>query len=673
MFDKILIANRGEIACRVARTSRRLGIRTVAVYSEADAGALHVAACDEAYLIGPPAARASYLRADRIIDVALACGAQAIHPGYGFLSENADFAHACAQAEIVFVGPSASAIRAMGSKSAAKDIMAKAGVALVPGYHGDAQDPDTLAREAHEIGYPLLVKASAGGGGRGMRVVETVGQLKEAVAGARREAASSFGDDRLLLEKYLMGGRHIEVQVFADSHGNVIHLFERDCSVQRRHQKVLEEAPAPAMSAAQRNQMGAAAMAAARAVGYVNAGTVEFMVDRTGNFYFMEMNTRLQVEHAVTEMITGLDLVEWQLRVAAGEPLPLTQKQLAITGHAIEARIYAEDPERGFLPAAGRIAYLRFPQTTAQVRVDSGVQEGDEVGVHYDPMIAKLICWDVDRAAAVWRLRTALAECQVAGLTTNLALLSAVSAHPAFATADRNPGLLDTGLLERYRVELIPVGAAAPDRVFAVAVLFELMRIDEEALAAAEASGDRWSPWNLRDGWRLNQDNHHTFVFLDGARQVPVTAHYRGNGLQLELPAATLLARAERAANGGLVAELGSERVHATVVRSGSELTVFTGGLTYRLHIREFEAVQDAEAGGRLTAPMPGSVIEVLVQEGEAVEQGRALMIIEAMKMEHTIVAPMAGRVARVRFSAGEQVKEGDQLIAFEAEEERLR
>ena len=673
MFDKILIANRGEIACRVARTAKRLGIRAVAVYSEADAGALHVALCDEAYLIGPPPARASYLRGDRILDVALACGANAIHPGYGFLSENADFAQACEQSSITFIGPPATAIRAMGSKSAAKDVMAKAGIPVVPGYHGDVQDTDTLAREAGNIGYPLLIKASAGGGGKGMRVVESVGQLRAAVEGAKREAASSFGDDRLLLERYLERPRHIEVQVFADSHGTLVHLFERDCSVQRRHQKVLEEAPAPAMSATRRDQMGSAARIAAHAVGYVNAGTVEFVVDGGGNFYFMEMNTRLQVEHAVTEMITGLDLVEWQLRVAAGEPLPLTQEQLAITGHAIEARIYAEDPERGFLPAAGRIVHLRFPQSSPHVRVDTGVREGDEVGVHYDPMIAKLICWDTDRPAALRRLRTALAQCQVVGLVTNLSLLSSVSAHPAFATADREPELLDTGLIERYREELRPPGTPIPDRVLAVAVLFELMRIDEEALAVAGASGDRWSPWNVRDGWRLNQDNHHTFVFRNGTQEVSVTAHYRRNGLQLELPGTKLLARARRAANGGLAVELGGERIDAAVVRSGRELTVFASGLAYRLQLCEFETVQDEEAGGRLTAPMPGSVIEVLVKEGEAVEQGRALMIIEAMKMEHTIVAPSAGRIARVRFAPGEQVREGDQLIAFEVEEERLR
>jgi len=670
MFDKILIANRGEIAVRVARTATRLGIRTVAVYSEADAGALHAAMCDEAYLIGPAPARESYLRGERILDVARRNGVQAIHPGYGFLSENADFAEACAKAGVVFVGPPAGAIRAMGSKSAAKDIMAKAGVPLVPGYHGEAQDLDTLAREAEKIGYPVLIKASAGGGGKGMRIVHSAAQFKDALTGAKREAASSFGDDQVLLEKYLARPRHIEMQVFADSHGHAIHLFERDCSVQRRHQKVLEEAPAPGMTAARRRQMGSAAIAAARAVGYVNAGTVEFIADEAGDFYFMEMNTRLQVEHPVTEMITGLDLVEWQLRVAAGEALPQTQDQVAINGHAIEARIYAEDPARDFLPAAGRIAHLRLPQSSPHVRVDTGVREGDEIGVYYDPMIAKLICWDADRPSALRRLRAALADYQVAGLTTNLSFLSAVTAHRAFGQADRDPTLLDTGLIERYREELLPEGKPASDRVLAVAVLSELLRIDEEALASARASSDPWAPWNMRDGWRLNEDNHHTFVFQDGSREVSVTAHYRKNGLSLELPGSRLLARGERTDGGDWVADLGGERVHAAVVRRGREITIFAGGASHRLELREFETIQDEEAGGRLTAPMPGNVIEVLVKEGEKVGKGQALMIIEAMKMEHTILAPAAGRVAEVRFAPGDQGKEGDQLIAFETNKE---
>ncbi len=668
MFEKILIANRGEIACRIARTCKRLGIRTVAVYSEADANALHVASCDEAHLIGPAPARDSYLRADRILEVVERTGAQAVHPGYGFLSENEAFTEACAQAGVVFIGPPAAAIRAMGSKSAAKQLMEKAGVPLVPGYHGEGQDLDTLVREADRIGYPVLIKASAGGGGKGMRVVDRAAQLADALMSAKREAVSSFGDDRVLIERYLTRPRHIEMQVFADTQGNTVHLFERDCSVQRRHQKVLEEAPAPGMTAARRRQMGSAAVAAARAVGYVNAGTVEFIADESGEFYFMEMNTRLQVEHPVTEMITGLDLVEWQLRVASGQALPLTQEQLAINGHAIEARIYAEDPERDFYPAAGRIEHLRQPEVSAHVRIDTGVREGDEIGVYYDPMIAKLICWDVDRDAALRRLRDALGRYQVVGFATNIPFLSAVVAHHAFAMADHEPGLLDTGLIGRYKAELLPEARPASNEILALAVLAELTRIDQEAAAVAVLSGDPWSPWNARDGWRLNEDNHHTFTFLDSGREVSVTAHYRKAGYSLDLPGRSVMARAESAPDGSLVADLDGARVHATVVRTGHMLTVFAGGVSHRLELKPLETVADEEVGGRLTAPMPGSVVEVLVRNGQKVEKGQALMIIEAMKMEHSITAPAAGVVAQVLFVRGDQVKEGEQLIQFEEE-----
>jgi 3-methylcrotonyl-CoA carboxylase alpha subunit len=668
MFDKILIANRGEIAVRVARTCRRLGIRTVAVYSEADANSMHAAACDEAHLIGPAPARESYLRGDRILEVARDTGAQAIHPGYGFLSENEDFAESVAAAGLVFIGPPASAIRAMGSKSAAKTLMEKAGVPLVPGYHGAAQDLETLRKEAQRIGYPVLIKASAGGGGKGMRVVDSPAHFQDALASAQREAAASFGDDRVLIEKYLTRPRHIEMQVFADTHGNALYLFERDCSVQRRHQKVLEEAPAPGMTAQRRRQMGSAAVAAARAVGYVSAGTVEFIADEAGEFHFMEMNTRLQVEHPVTEMITGLDLVEWQLRVAAGQPLPLGQDQLAIDGHAIEARIYAEDPARDFLPAAGRIAHLRLPQVSAHVRIDTGVREGDEIGVDYDPMIAKLICWDVDRDAALRRLRAALAEYQVAGLTTNIAFLSSVAAHRAFALAHREPGLLDTGLIARYRGELIPETRPASDGVLAVAVLAELMRIDQEAAAAACVSRDPHSPWHSRDGWRLNEDNHHTFLFQDGDAEVPVTAHYRLGGYQLDLPGGARLARAEAGAGGGLVVDIGGARLHAQVVHTGTAVTVFTGGASHRLELKQFELVADEEAGGSLVAPMPGNIVAVLVSDGQSVQKHQPLLVLEAMKMEHTIVAPAAGVVERVLFAKGDQVKEGEQLLRFDKE-----
>ena len=667
MFDKILIANRGEIACRVARTARQLGIRTVAVYSDADANALHVAACDEAFRVGPPPARDSYLRADHILDAALRSGAQAVHPGYGFLSENDSFAAACAAAGVVFIGPPPAAIRAMGSKSAAKMLMGQAGVPLVPGYHGDAQDPELLAREAARIGYPVLIKASAGGGGKGMRIVNEAAGFGDALASAKREAAASFGDDTVLLEKYLLRPRHIEFQVFADTFGNCIHLNERDCSVQRRHQKVLEEAPAPGMTPQRREEMGAAAVAAAMAVGYVGAGTVEFIVDASGVFFFMEMNTRLQVEHPVTEMTTGLDLVEWQLRVAAGEPLPLTQAGVAIRGHAIEARIYAEDPARGFLPSIGRIAHLREPQASAHVRVDTGVRAGDEIGVNYDPMIAKLICWDVDRTAALRRLRAALSEFQVVGLASNIEFLGAVVAHPAFARAHLEAGLLDTGLIERHHDELLPAPVPVPDKFLALAALSQLLHAGRDAKARAAVSGDPHSPWHDASGWRLNEDNHHVLRFVDGERELAVVAHYRARGFELELPGGAMAVDGELLDAVTLRARLGGTDSVATVVRTGHTLTIFAFGVSRRIDLARGGVADDAGLAGSLAAPMPGSVIDVLVKAGDLVEKGAALMIIEAMKMEHTIAAPRAGTVKAVFFARGDQVQEGVNLLEFEA------
>ncbi|MEO8156510.1 MAG: acetyl/propionyl/methylcrotonyl-CoA carboxylase subunit alpha [Betaproteobacteria bacterium] len=670
MFDKILIANRGEIACRIARTAKRLGVRTVAVYSEADARAMHVGSCDEAWLIGPAHPRDSYLRGDRMLEVAKKSGAQAIHPGYGFLSENADFARACTQAGVEFIGPPSAAIEAMGSKAAAKTLMEKAGVPLVPGYHGAAQDLARLQEEAGHIGYPVLIKASAGGGGKGMRVVNQPGEFAEALASARREAASSFGNDRVLIEKYLERPRHIEMQVFADMHGRCVHLFERDCSVQRRHQKILEEAPAPGMSVARRKQMGDAAVAAAKAVGYVGAGTVEFIVEPGGRFYFMEMNTRLQVEHPVTEMITGLDLVEWQLRVACGEALPLAQHELSISGHAIEARIYAEDPARGFLPAAGRVEHLRQPSQNAHVRVDSGVQAGDEVGVHYDPMIAKLIAWDRDRASALRRLRCALGDYQVAGVTTNLSFLSAVTAHADFADTDGSPGALDTGLIERNRAALFPEPAAVPDDILAIAVLGESLRMDDEAQAIAARSGDPYSPWHLRHGWRLNEDNHHAYMFVDAGKRIRVVAHYRSGGYVLDLPGGASVSASVRGGGDGMIeVDLDGRVSRATVVPRPGELTIFAGGGSYRLAFDKPVAIEEEDPSGRLVSPLPGSVIQVLVGSGDRVAKGQTLMIIEAMKMEHTISAPKRGIVRQIYFCAGEQVAEGAQLLEFEAEE----
>ena len=664
MFAKILIANRGEIACRIVRTARRLGVRTVAVYSEVDAKARHVALADEARLIGPAPARESYLKIEAIIEAAKATGAEAIHPGYGFLSENANLAAACAEAGLVFIGPPAAAIRAMGSKSEAKRLMAEAGVPVVPGYHGDAQDLETLRKAAKKIGYPVLIKASAGGGGKGMRVVESEAALEAALASAKREAASAFGDDRVLIEKYLTRPRHIEIQVFADGSANVVHLFERDCSIQRRHQKVIEEAPAPGMIPGRRAEMGKAAVAAARAIGYEGAGTVEFIADERGAFYFMEMNTRLQVEHPVTEMITGQDLVEWQLRVAAGETLPRKQEELAIAGHAFEARLYAEDPARDFLPSTGRLIHLRFPPEGPHVRVDTGVTEGDEVTIHYDPMIAKLVVWDRDREAARERLVAALGACEVMGVSTNIPLLRAVAAHPAFAAAE-----LDTGFIARHRDTLIPPAASASDRVLALAVLALFLERARHARDVAARSGDPHSPWALADGWRMNDDNQHVLQFRDGEREVAVTVHFRPDGYVIELPDGPLAARGALEGERELFANLDGARVRARVVRDRRELTVFAEGASHRLQLIDplAGAAELAADAGRLTAPMPGKVIQVLVEAGTEVTRGAPLLVLEAMKMEHTIAAPADGVVEKVNYGVGEQVTEGAELIAFQA------
>ena len=662
MFETILIANRGEIACRIARTARRLGIRTAAVYSEADAGAAHVAAADEAHAIGPAPAAQSYLNIPAIIAAAQKAGAQAVHPGYGFLSENADFAEACAAAGLVFIGPPAEAIRTLGSKSAAKTMMAEAGLPLVPGYHGEDQDPTRLAKAAQKIGYPVLIKASAGGGGKGMRVVERARDFAAALDSARREAASAFGDDRVLLEAFLARPRHIEVQVFADGHGNAIHLFERDCSLQRRYQKVLEEAPAPGLSAARRAEIGAAAVAAARAAGYRGAGTVEFISDGK-NFYFMEMNTRLQVEHPVTEMITGHDLVEWQIRVAAGEALPLGQDDLAMTGHAIEARIYAEDPVNDFLPATGKLAHLRLPGDGAHVRVDAGVREGDEVSVHYDPMIAKLIVWGRDRPAAVARLRGALAETEVAGPATNVEFLAAIAAHPAFAA-----GEVDTGFLARHRADLVPEAAPASNEVIALACLAELLRRRAAAEAQARRSDDPYSPWFQTTGWRLNVETHSRIAFRDGDRDVTATVTFRPDGYVIDLPDGRVAARGELGPNGALRADLDGRRFPASVVRHGEELTVLLRGGSHRLRVVDPLAGAETEevGGGRITAPMPGKVVKLHVAPGEAVVRGAPLIVLEAMKMEHSLFAPADGSVAEVFYQVGDLVEEGTELMVLE-------
>ena len=663
MFRTILIANRGEIACRVMRTAQRLGIRTVAVYSDADRDALHVRLADEARRIGPPAARESYLNGEAIIRAARESGAEAIHPGYGFLSENQAFARACATAGIVFIGPSPDAIAAMGDKSAAKRLMEGAGVPLVPGYHGEGQDPKMLAWEAGRIGFPVLIKASAGGGGKGMRIVRRDAEFADALASCQREAKSSFGDERVLVERYLERPRHIEVQVFGDSQGNVVHLFERDCSVQRRHQKVLEEAPAPGMTDSRRREMGEAAVAAAKAIHYSGAGTVEFIAEQDGRFYFMEMNTRLQVEHPVTEMITGLDLVEWQLRVAAGEPLPRKQQELAIRGHAIEARIYAEDPGRGFLPSTGRLAHLSFPLQSPAVRVDTGVETGAVITPHYDPMLAKLIAWGEDRGAALARLRAALAQCEVVGVTTNVEFLGRVVASRAFAA-----GELDTGLIERNRDALFPVEIPASDEALATAALAELLLERDGARQRARASGDPHSPWHEVDGWRLNQESHHDFAFSSGESTYPVTVRFLAEGQRVAIGGREYALDGEYLADGELLIRLDGRSFKARALRDGTDWHVFTDGGYQRLALRgELEGLDVDAGGGSLAAPMPGKIVAVMVKPGDKVEKGAPLVILEAMKMEHTIAAPAHGVVKEVHYAAGEQVLEGAELIAFEA------
>nr|WP_315261401.1 acetyl/propionyl/methylcrotonyl-CoA carboxylase subunit alpha [uncultured Duganella sp.] len=649
MFTKILIANRGEIACRVAATARRLGIKTVAVYSEADANAKHVAVCDEAVAIGPAAAKESYLCGDKIIAAAKATGAQAIHPGYGFLSENADFADACAEAGLVFIGPPASAMRAMGSKSAAKQLMEKANVPLVPGYHGEQQDAEFLHAQADSIGYPVLLKASAGGGGKGMRVIENSAQFKDALASCKREAISSFGDDKVLAEKYLQRPRHIEIQVFADALGNCIYLFERDCSVQRRHQKVLEEAPAPGMTDERRAAMGEAAVAAARAVGYVGAGTVEFIANQDGSFYFMEMNTRLQVEHPVTEMITGTDLVEWQLRVAAGEPLPKQQHELAISGHSIEARIYAETPDKGFLPSIGTLRHLGTPDAVtfelggaapAAVRIDSGVRQGDAISPFYDPMIAKLIVWGADRKQALARMAQALEQYHIVGLSTNIAFLKRLVEGQAFASAE-----LDTGLIERNHDTLFPAAQPAPAAALALAA--GALLADERTHAA--------DPWSQTTGWRMNQSYTRKLVFADEHAAYDTCVTYRPDGWLFSV--------------SGVSIPLGDQANRGTVLRDGDTFHVFTNGAHYQLAWNDpmAHAGETETEGGRLTAPMPGKVVAVLASKGQEVKKGEALVIMEAMKMEHTIAAPHDGTVDDILYNVGDQVADGAPLLAFKA------
>jgi len=663
MFKKILIANRGEIACRVAATARRMAIQTVAVYSDADAGAKHVSACDEAIHIGGSAPKDSYLCWEKIIAAAQATGAEAIHPGYGFLSENEEFAQACADAGLVFIGPPASAIKAMGLKAESKQLMEKAGVPLVPGYHGSDQDPAMLQHEANRIGYPVLIKASAGGGGKGMRAVDQAADFGAALASCQREARNSFGSDAVLIEKYVQRPRHIEIQVFGDTHGNYIYLFERDCSVQRRHQKVLEEAPAPGMTPEMRQQMGLAAVAAARAVHYVGAGTVEFIVEQRADgsmdFFFMEMNTRLQVEHPVTEAITGLDLVAWQLRVASGEKLPLAQDQLRIHGHAIEARICAENPDNNFLPATGTLHVYGLPPCVSfeqgPVRVDAGVREGDVISPFYDSMIAKLIVHGDTREQALARMDEALAQLHIVGLSTNVQFLRHVVQSRSFAGAD-----LDTALIPREQAVLFHQEKLGLPAAAAAAVALTLL--EEKAQETAD-------PFSKRDGWRSHGLTLRRFEFEFHGESAQAELTYLHDGA-LHLAAGgqdgpLVFSRGEAAMD----LQFGGQRFSANIYRRGEMVHVFArqGATQITVIDRLAHAGESHGEAGRLTAPMPGKVVSFAVKAGDKVSKGQALAVMEAMKMEHTIAAPADGVVQELLYAPGDQVAEGAELLTMAA------
>jgi len=723
-IKKILIANRGEIACRIIRTAKRLGIHTISLYSDADMNAVHVNAADEAYYLGASAPAESYLNGEKILAIAKQAQVEAIHPGYGFLSENADFARLCEQASITFVGPSADAIDAMGNKSAAKVIMAAANVPLVPGYHGDEQSDDYLLDEANKIGYPLLIKAAWGGGGKGMRIVEAHDAALSAIHSTRREASSSFGNDKLLLEHYVPTARHVEVQIFADTHGHCIYLADRDCSIQRRHQKVIEEAPAPYLSDALRAKMGQTAVAAARAIDYRGAGTVEFLLDPQHRFYFMEMNTRLQVEHPVTEMVTGQDLVEWQLRVASGEALPLMQEQVRVQGHAFEARIYAEDPSNDFLPASGSLHFIREPAQSTYVRIDSGVKEQDVISNFYDPMIAKLIVWDGSRMHALQRLTHALESYQIDGVKHNIEFLANIAQHPAF-TNDR----FSTDFIERYLEELLrrqPHGLSpdlspnltsdlspniSPDLslcnnqsdsqltaedadkqiILALAALYQICLCKNTA--RAKASLEPNSPWNLASGFRLNANSQYHVTVIDeehqihalditeirlddtcsytvdiGERRITLSGELTDEILAAEISLETQSSSIE-ARSTGLTHTAGNHhafthKIRITVSQIDDNFTLFIGASNYHFRALQTQILDEQDASqDKLTAPMNGTIVTHLVSIGDNVASGQALMIMEAMKMEYTIFSPYDGIVTGLFFKPGELVSDGSLLV----------
>lgn len=670
-ITKILIANRGEIACRVMRTAKKMGLQSVAVYSDADRNSMHVNMADEAYCIGPAPSQQSYLSMQKIIQVAKLSAAQAIHPGYGFLSENMEFAELCKQEGIIFIGPPSSAIRDMGIKSTSKSVMAAAGVPVVDGYHGEDQSDRCLQEQAARIGYPVMIKAVRGGGGKGMRIARSEKEFHERLESARREARKSFSDDAMLVEKFVDTPRHVEVQVFGDHHGNAVYLFERDCSVQRRHQKIIEEAPAPGIKPEVRRKLGEAAVRAAKAVNYVGAGTVEFILDSQHNFYFMEMNTRLQVEHPVTEMITGTDLVEWQLRIAAGEEIPLSQEEIPLQGHAFEARIYAEDPNNDFMPGAGPLVHLSTPLADLSTRIETGVQQGDDVSVHYDPMIAKLVVWAADRQAALTKLRYSLRQFNIVGLRTNADFLLRLAAHPAFEA-----GAVHTDFIPRHRAELLPPRSAAAKEHLCRAALGLLLREGAAARASSLQTRDPFSPFSFSSGRRLNICYTRNLILRDGKNNVAIAVTYNHDGsysMQIEDETFQVLGALHsegdctylRSSVNGVV-----RRAKLVALEDSVHLFSMEGSIEIAIPVPKYlSSVSSEGTQGGTVAPMAGTIEKVLVKAGDKVKAGDSLMVMIAMKMEHTIKAPRDGTIKAVLFTEGSQADRHSRLVEFEEEE----
>lgn len=661
MFKKILIANRGEIACRIIRTAQRLGIRCVAIFSDIDADALHVKMADEAYLVGSAPSRDSYLKMDEIISIAKKSGADAIHPGYGFLSENAEFAAKCSRENICFIGPSAAAINAMGSKSHAKEIMSQAGVPITPGYFGKLQSLSELQKEAKKIGYPILLKPAAGGGGKGMRLVNHPDEFAAALASAKREAKSSFDDEQMLIEKYLPDCRHIEVQIFGDNLDNYVYLFERDCSLQRRHQKIIEEAPAPHITKKLRQQLGEIAIKAAKAIDYVNAGTIEFLMDAQQNFYFMEMNTRLQVEHPVTEMITGQDLVEWQLKIASGEPLPLTQDQLNIHGHAFEARIYAEDPDKNFMPSIGKLIHLKHPAINKHVRIDNGVKQGDQISIYYDPLIAKLIVWDKNRLLAMEKLAQALSEYQIVGINTNIAFLKKILQQPEFIAEKINTQFIDKHPdILKLHIEKIPM------EILAIATFYILQSQQKFHEISVDTNEDINSPWFIHDNWQLNSEKYQTIQFIYQKNKILIKIIQKNHVYNFIIDDKILSIEGEFK-NDQILVNVNGQIHTGTIIQHNYQLHIFSNKEHFQIDLYDPVSNQAhaADLNSHLIAPMPGTVTSILVNAGQTVNKGDSLLVIEAMKMEHTIIAPQDGSVEQIYFQVGDIVEEGKQLLKF--------